>query len=455
MRLIKFKTRLNTTWEAVSTSYWFIPVVMMIAMSVLCLSCLFIIQRSQLPDFVINLIPTVQEDGARQLLSTLATAIITATSIAFSMTIVVLTMASAQFGPRLLRTFMLDKATQSVLGILVSSFLFCIIALHHLGAIRDNADALSIISTVTFFIGIVNLFALIFFIHHLSNAIQAEEVIHKSFDDFKVNLPSLLPKPEKEDNEQPIPNKLVPEAEYTIAYFSESGGYVQTINYSEFLNSEIRGVSGFEILVRSGDHVMPGEKIVIIHSRFALTEQHLTSLNGLILLGHRRTPVQDPEFAISQLVEIALRALSPGINDPFTAISCLDKLTSACILMSRRPFPFDTIFNTERQTWLKRRTFTLSGVINTSFDQIRQSGKSHIAIGLHMLDCLQKLSHHLSEDYEKLIKQQANATYELLMDARPSLVDKDKVERIMVNFDVHDTVFAHRNHAKEKFGSAS
>ncbi|MCW8092117.1 DUF2254 domain-containing protein [Alteromonas sp. ASW11-130] len=445
MRFIKYKTRLRTIWEAVSTSYWFIPVLMMIGMSAVCLFCLFMVQRSKLPEFVINLIPLVEEEGARQLLSTLATAIITATSIAFSMTIVVLTMATAQFGPRLLRTFMLDKATQSVLGILVSSFLFCIIALHHLAAIRENAEALSIISTVTFFIGVVNLFALIFFIHHVSNAIQAEEVIHKSFVDFKMDLPTLLPKLDIRDEEEPVPERILPNAQFQISYFSEGSGYVQTINYEEFLNSKIKGICGFEILVRSGDYVMPGEKIVVIHSHYALTEKDLTCLNGLILLGHRRTPVQDPEFAVSQLVEIALRALSPGINDPFTAISCLDKLTSACILMSRRPFPFDTILNTEHQTWLKRRTFSLRGVIDMSFDQIRQSGKNHVAIGLHILHCLKKLTHHLSDEHKSIINNQANATYELLVTTNPSVTDREKIDHLMVNFDIKNTVFAHRN----------
>ncbi len=453
MRVNNLKTRIRATWETVSTSYWFIPVLMMIGMTVLCLSCLFIVQQSQLPQFIVDFIPAVQEEGARQLLSTLATAIITATSIAFSMTIVVLTMASSQFGPRLLRTFMMDKATQCVLGILVSSFLFCIIALHHIGSIGQNNEALSIIASVTFFIGVLNLFALIFFIHHLSTAIQAEEVIHSSFNDFKRGLPSLLPKPEEQPDEKPIPERILPPTNFQIPYYSEASGYVQNINYEEFLKSDIRGVCGYEILVRSGDHVMPGDKIVVIHCDYALSEDELTCLNGLILLGHRRTPVQDPEFAISQLVEIALRALSPGINDPFTAISCLDKLTSACILMSRRPFPYNTILNTKHEIWLKRRTFTLTGVINTSFNQIRQSGKSHISIGLHILHCLKKLTHHLDNKHEALIRTQANATYELLIQANPSIVDKEKVDQLMVNFDVHDTLFAHRNHAKERFGN--
>ncbi|WP_370166931.1 DUF2254 family protein, partial [Marisediminitalea sp.] len=112
-----------------------------------------------------------------------------------------------------------------------------------------------------------------------------------------------------------------------------------------------------------------------------------------------------------QLVEIALRALSPGINDPHTAITCIDKLTAACVLICQRDFPADTLVHNSTEVWLKRRTFTFEGIVNTAFSQIRQMAGSHTQVQVHLLNSLATLQSHCNALAVNAIKQHANSIY--------------------------------------------
>lgn len=426
--------RARTWWEGVTTSYWFIPVCMIVTSALLCFLCLWLVKRPSLPDPLLQFVPLVTQSGAQQILATIATSIITATSIAFSMTIVALTMASSQFGPRLLRTFMLDKGTQLVLGLLVSTFIFCLIALHHLSSISENKDALSLLSAISALLATADIFAIIFFIHHIGRFIQADEVIHRCYMDLMDNIDQLLPRPESKPREQPVPEALLEPSPFQIEVPMHTSGYVQSINYTKLLSADFEGLEGFEVRARSGDHVFPHATVLIVHSRYNRPPEFYASLLDWIILGNRRTPVQDPEFAIGQMVELALRALSPGINDPITAISCLDRLTASCLHMAQREFPAPCVINKSTEVWLKRRTFTLSGVIDTAFNQIRQAGRTHVDIALHILQCLHTLQKHLPESFHALLKEHATSTYVMIVDSPISEQDKHTVSQAFVPF---------------------
>ncbi|WP_218310643.1 DUF2254 domain-containing protein [Alteromonas antoniana] len=423
MNLTSLSDRLKPYWESLSTSYWFIPICMMLASGIICGACLFIVQRATLPDSLLFFVPLVTQSGAMQLLSTLATAIITATSIAFSMTLVALTLASSQFGPRLIRTFMNDRGTQVVLGTLVSTFLFCMISLHHISSIQENQDAISLLCAVSVVLGVIDVVVIIYFIHHVSTSIQADHVIKRCFEELCRDISALLPKPESPASLRAISSELITGAEEQTVIKATREGYIQNINYDVLTTVRTDIVAGIEVLGRSGDHVFPDAEVVIVHSHCPLPDSVQKQFEQYIIIGNSRTPIQDPEFAVGQLVEIALRALSPGINDPFTAITCLDRLTSACILMSRREFPHECVINESTSKWLKRRTFTFEGVVDKSFDQIRQAGKKHVAIGLHILLCLDVLNGQTNGRYHGMLFGHAIATRDLLK--TEPLVQKD------------------------------
>ncbi|WP_019601457.1 DUF2254 domain-containing protein [Teredinibacter turnerae] len=431
MELYPITTKIRAYWETISTSYWFIPACLMAVSVVLCSLCLALVQRASIPGWLLAFFPVVTQSGAQQLLSTLATSIITATSIAFSMTLVALVMASSQFGPRLLRTFMLDKGTQVVLGVLVSTFLYCLISLHHLSSITQNEDALSIISASSAILTILDVVCIIYFIHHLANFIQADEIIYRCFSDFLGDIDSLLPRPEDQPDERPLAEELTVRTSFSITLFSECNNYVQTINYRELINRNPDIIAGLEVFVRSGDYVAVGDPVITFYGRGEISKEMVNKYRKYLVFGRQRTPVQDPEFAVSQLVEIALRALSPGINDPYTAITCLDRLTSACVIMHDREFPANCVVNTSTNIWLLRRTFALASVINTAFDQIRQAGESHMAINLHLMHCYKTLKNHLDTKYHPLLKSHAKAT--MYLASKQTFSDKEQDELDQAN----------------------
>lgn len=415
--------RIRTQWESLSTSYWFIPLCMMLLFALLCGACLFLLERTTLPDWLLTVVPLVTQEGAQQVMGTLASSLITVTSIAFSMTIVALTLASSQFGPRLIRTFMVDRGTQVVLGMLVSSFLFCLLALHYISAVQENQDAMSLLTALSVVLGVLNIGVIIYFIHHVAASIQADQVIYRCFQELRGDIETLLPAPATNSSLQPVAPALLTDGPFRHTLTAEREGYVQTIDYEAIARLRNDIVTGIEVLVRGGDHVFPRAPVLIIHSNTEVNRALLTTLSASVIVGNTRTPLQDPEFALGQLVEIALRALSPGINDPTTAITCLDRLTSACILMSQRSFPAPCVINKDTNCWIKRRAFTMEGVIDRAFDQIRQDGKSHVAIALHILRCLYVLKQQLDPKLAPLLARHAHATYALAM--TESVVEKD------------------------------
>ena len=413
-------------WEGIRASYWFIPswmITVAFLVGYLCISYV----PAYIPDTLYqNYIPHIAAETASDLISAIASAIITATSIAFSMTLVALTMASSQFGPRLLQTFMDDRATQIVLGALTSTFIFCLSALHRISVAETQMLVSSTISLIVLAIGVLDTLILIFYIHHIARFIQVDEIISRCYCEFTSNLNSLFTMTESQNNIHNVaPGMLVNGDEQHAISFDECG-YVQTIDYNNLLVTNDH-VIGVEVKVRGGDFVVPGQTVILVHSSKTLSDEQISFYRSCIVTGSRRTSLQDPEFSIKQLVEIALRALSPGINDPITAMSCSDRLTSALILLAEQQFPNEAIVNTDNDIWMKRRTYTFSSVFNTCFDQIRQAGSSHVDVMLHLLTCLRTLRKQLPASCSEMIETQVDAINSLISPELRSEKDKTNI----------------------------
>ncbi|WP_456294950.1 DUF2254 domain-containing protein [Vibrio sp. AK197] len=399
-------------WQSIRASYWFVPVCMMLIAFCLGYACIYytpvFISESLFRDYL----PTVPADTASDLISAIATSIITATSIAFSMTLVALTMASSQFGPRLLQTFMDDRGTQLVLGFFTSTFVFCLIALHRVSVSDTDAITSSALAVLVLVIGIFDTLVLIYYIHHIARFIQVDEIISRCYHECIHSLSHLFTLTDEKKNHQCLkPSAVVDSPVITELSLTESG-YVQTVDYHHLLDQD--GIQGIDILVRAGDHVVPNETLLRIHSTTQIDDERKHYCLSCIVLGKKRTSLQDPEFSVSQLVEIALRALSPGINDPITAMTCADRLTSVCILMAEHQFPSQAMRNTNTNIWLKRRTYTYESVLNTAFDQLRQAGEKHIDVMIHLVRCLNVMRKQLPQEYIQAVDTQISAVNDLV-----------------------------------------
>lgn len=381
--------------EKARTSFWFVPSLMVCVAIFLAVFTVYIdaffIPRNK---FSFPLIYGTDVNAIRSLLSTIAGSMITVTSIAFSITIVALTLASSQFGPRLLRNFMMDRGTQVVLGTFISNFLFCILVFCAISFEKpyDFNPGLSVATAILMTFASVGI--LIYFIHHVAKSIQADVVIDDVYRELEANIQSLFPSSEEH---APLEALAIAELDkntkkYQLEILSDSCGYVQTVDNKELLCLAKKYDVVIKCQYSPGDFVEKGAILAQAHAEHIINPKINKTLHSQIKLGAYRTPVQDPEFAIHQLVEIALRALSPGINDPYTAITCVDKLNAVLCGLTDKVFPQKAHFDDASMLRLITKELSFTDIGRAAFDQIRQDANSNVAVTIRLIDSLQRLA---------------------------------------------------------------
>lgn len=404
--------------ENIKASFWFVPSIMILSTLIMVVITVWIDINAMWG--IKQYFPIIYASDAqaiRSLLGTIAASMITVTSIAFSITVVSLTLASSQFGPRLMRNFMKDSTTQRVLGMFISNFLYCIfvfcaISLQPPFQFTPGATVIWALLMTCLSVGF-----LIHFIHHVAKSIQADSVVEDVYCELKLNIDKLLSNkvPTSKLNEHALAASF-DESNYTTmhALRSEHSGYVQVIDIDGLITFLSASNYRLKLHVRQGDYLIQGSVFADIYSDTTIDDCAYTDIQKFVVLGATRTPVQDPEFAVHQLVEIALRALSPGINDPYTAITCIDKLSSTLCKLSTRTFPSALKLDANNICRLHCKTLTFEDIGNAAFNQIRQHGNNNISITIRLLESLCEIAKHAhsKEHYEfvrcqvEMIKEQ-------------------------------------------------
>jgi uncharacterized membrane protein len=394
------KTFLSNWWEQLRSSYWFLP--SLLAIGAILLSALTLhVDTTLNPKWARDTawIWAGGADGARNVLATIASSTITVAGVVFSITIVTLTLASSQFGPRLLRNFMNDRGTQLVLGVFVATYLYCLLVLR---AIRGT-DQVTVVPFLSVTCGVIFAVAsvgfLIFFIHHISTSIIAENVIARVARDLHSNIDRLYPeKLEKASpNESPRAEDKLPDSferdPRTIA--SETSGFIQAIAMENLLHLAEEKDLIIRLRRRPGQFIASGDILaeVVPHA------QGDDALPGDILrnvfFGRDRTPTQDIEYSIDQLVEVAVRALSPGVNDPFTAMTCIEWLGAALIQVVGREIPSRWCYDERGKLRVITDATDFEGIANSALNQVRQYGCKSVAVTVRLLDVLARIGPRL------------------------------------------------------------
>ncbi|MGE0521295.1 MAG: DUF2254 domain-containing protein [Candidatus Binatia bacterium] len=380
------KIRLAAVWDALRTGYWFVPSLMMVAALGLAWSTLQVDQRwAELTAKVGFFAGT--PSGARSILSGVAAAMITIAGLTFSITIVAITVASQQYGARLLRTFMRDLTNQFVLGAFVAIFLYCLLVL---GAIRSEdprgyVPDLSVTLSVAF--AVLGLGVLIYFIHHLSSSIDAAHLISVVGTEIDANVDALFP--ERLGEELEVAPAELPRGP-GAGVFANASGYVQAIDEDTLLEAAGRHDAVIRLERRPGDLCIEGTRIATVWP--GNDEALARSINESLVLGNQRTALQDVEFSIDQLVMIAVRALSPGVNDPFTAMLCIDRLTISLARLARRCMPRAERSDQRGALRVIARPWMFPAALDAAFNQIRQHGCANTAVTLRLLESLAVLA---------------------------------------------------------------
>jgi uncharacterized membrane protein len=330
-------------------------------------------------------------EGARAVLTTIAGSMITIASLTFSITIVALTLASSQFGSRLLYNFMRDRANQVVLGIFSGSFIYCLLVLR---AIRTSSGAdfiphASLLGAVG--AALASIAVLIFFIHHVAESIQADTVVSNVSHELQDCISRFFPEDcdeEQEDGEEV--ERIVSRARGRgIRIHARRDGIVQAIDMAGIRACATANDVEIVLECRPGHYVIEGAVVARVVP--SLEDAAAASIQSAFVTGHRRTLVQDAEFALQQLVEVAVRALSPGINDPMTAMRCIDELSAGLAkIMVRADLP-RIVRDDGGRARIVRDAPDFAGLLSAAFNQIRQHGERDLAVTIRLLDRIRDL----------------------------------------------------------------
>lgn len=394
--------RLRYLRDLITNSYWFLPALITLAAIALSVVTQAIDHRFMLDGlddsaWVRSLIYAGGPDGAREVLSTIAGSMITVAGVVFSITIVALTLASSQFGPRVLTNFMRDRGNKVVLGIFIATFVYSLLVLR---TIRSGDEAGSAVVphisvTIALVLALASLSVLIYFIHHVATAIQAPNLIAAIAEDLHMGIVGLVPADaEPPANEaQPISTVLPSEFERDAAPVRVARtGYIDVVDAQGLV--ELAEEHGLLVRLenRPGHFIVKGSALAHVSPASALDADLARQIAGACVIGPRRTSIQDVEFPINQLVEVAVRALSPGINDPFTAITCIDQLGAGLCDLAPRPFPPTCWFGRDGTPRLViARPITFPGVVASAFDQIRQNAAHHAAVHIRLLESIGRI----------------------------------------------------------------
>ncbi|WP_114781480.1 DUF2254 domain-containing protein [Botryobacter ruber] len=381
--------RLRKVWDSLRSSYWFVPAIMMVFVLILWTGTHHLDEHlaaaGKLP---VRWLYSDDVESMRKLLLTIAASIIGIVGVVFSILMVPLTIAATQFGPRLLRTFLRDTGTHLTLGTFTSTFIFCILVLLQL---RDDATypVPQVSATTGLLFGFICFGMLIYFINHIARSIQASVVIAEVSAELQLAIDHELPDPLPEG---PVPSKADAAATEPAGpahpVMAVKSGYVLARADDELMQLAVEQDLVIHLLNRPGDFIVAGTPLARLWPAAKASDKVSTAVNKAFILGPQRTLVQDVTFGINELVELAVRALSPGINDPFTAMSCLDWLGTALCRTTSRAFPSPCQFDEQGNFRLLSKPITFTYLTDAAFNQIRDYARTSPAVTLRLLDTI-------------------------------------------------------------------
>lgn len=405
MKNVKF----GKIWDTLHSSYWFLPTIFALLAIALAFTMLWLDRQGYYgPIEKWGWIYTGGTDGAREVLSSVASSTIGVAGTAFSITIVALQLAASNFGPRLLRNFMQDIGNQLVLGTFISTFIYSLLVLR---TVRGEGDGYSsfvpqLSVTVALVLALASIGVLIYFIHHASTIIQVSHVIAETSADLDRAIDRLFPEKIGQGasrSEQPVEEIPADFDSNIYGVKAKKNGYLQAIDNEELMKFACKYDLLLHLNYRPGKFIVKGSELMRIYPRERLARKLVNKLDDAFILGKERTEQQDVEFPIEQLVEIALRAISPGINDPFTAIRCIDRLSAGLSHLAQRDFPSPYRYDNKKNLRVITERVTFAGLVDTAFNQIRQYGKSDVAVTIRLLEAIATVARYTSNPKEREI----------------------------------------------------
>lgn len=363
-------------WYRVRATFWFLPTVIVCTAVIIAFVAIEADARYVVSG-ALESWPRIFGAGpsaSRSLLNAVAGSMITVAGTVFSITLVALSLASSQYSSRVLRNFMRDRANQSVLGIFVGIFAYCLVVLRSIHGEGDEAFVPSVAVFGGLVLGFGGIGVLVFFIHHIAQSIQASRIIEavraETFDAIGRLFPCQL-EPAVDRPASPVTTT------WHEARRAGRGGYLQFVDYARL--GELAAAHGvrLEVHPRVGDYVLSGE--CLLSASPTAPEGLGDAVARCWSIGPQRTLEQDIGFGIRQLVDVALRALSPGVNDTTTAVMCIDASTAVLRHAVTRDLRFAGC-EREGVTWVSTRHPLFAELLDEAFNQIRHCARDNVVV---------------------------------------------------------------------------
>ena len=432
----------NWRWEALRTTLWFVPALLII-LGVVIFVVTFSIDAAayahqiQLPAWLRN----GSAQSGRDVLIAIAAAIITVVGVVFSITILALTLASQQFGPRMMRSFVRDVGNQVTLGVFVATFTYSVLVLGSITIYPHNGFAPNLSVTVAEFMMLVDVAVLVYFINHIAASIQLPEVIAgiaRDLDDaINAEFPIAgvtddTPARVRFDDATPPEELPVLIEERGGEVLAAKSGYLQFVGYRQLAKIAKLVDAVIRLEYRPGHFIVAGRPIAKVFPREA-AQQVDKALAKAHVTGPHRTLTQDPVFAIDQLVEIAIRALSPAVNDTFTALTCLDWISSGICRLSGRELTERVFRDEEGRVRLMGADWSYLKIVNRAFDKIRQAARGMPAVIIRILDSLTVVAHATTSAAQREVLMRQGEM--VLVSASESVPETNDLDDIQTHFD--------------------
>jgi uncharacterized membrane protein len=391
--------------------FWFLPAVLCVVGFALAEGLVALdrhLGAPVVPGWMSVLLYRVGESGSRDILGAIASSSLAVAGTTFSITIAVLALTSSSYGPRLVRNFMADRGNQAVLGVYVSTFLYSLLVLRSIRVIGDPGDQdgevfvphLAVNAAVL--LAVVNVGVLVYFIHHISDSIQVSTLAGTVRRDLFGAIDRLYP---SEIGHRSVPSpdagehRLDPLVEtHGTAVAAARCGYVESIGDDQLLETARRHDVVLSLRVRPGQYVLEDTVTVLVHPPGRADDRLIREVRSSVRIADARSPRQDVAFAVQQLTEMAVRALSPGTNDPYTATNALNDLSAGLARLAGREVPSASRLDADGVMRVHAPAAEVDELVTSVIDSMRWYAPGAPSVMHATLDVIERVGAHARPD---------------------------------------------------------
>lgn len=425
-------------WLRLRDSFWVVPALLCAGAVALAEAVLALDRHADLEgSWLAPLLNEAGASGSRDLLGAVAGSMLSVAGTMFSITMAVLALTSSSYGPRLVRNFMGDRGNQLVLGTFLATFLYALIVLRTVRSGGDSGDRTAFVPhlavTLAVVLAVVCVVVLVYFIHHISDSIQVSTLSGRVRTELRDTVERMYPAAVGRDaaavrhDAVHAPADGLPD-DLAGASLVEAGasGYVAAVDLGRLVRVAQEHDRVVVLAVRPGDHVLADDVVARLWppGEDADADAVHAAVQRAVTVGRNRTPYQDVSFAVQQLVELAVRALSPGTNDPFTAQNALDDLTIGLALMAPRPTPSARRYDGDGRLRVVAEPVTLAELVDQVMDAMRTYALAAPGVLLRTLDFAQAIGVRAESS---VVREHVRTQVRLLADtfAREAVASRD------------------------------